>query len=106
MINAPIATQAKPSATNRCGPQTSMRRAWSHVATVQAIVVPVNTRPVSVAGVPRHVWSSSGMYASPLKNANVITPRNSTAAGTPAASDERARRRQAAEGREEQRERR
>ena len=34
----------------------------------------VNTMPVSVAGVPRHVWSSSGMYASPEKNANVITP--------------------------------
>ena len=86
MIKAPIATQAKPRATNRCGPQTSMRRAWSHVATVQAIVVPVSTRPVSVAGVPRQVCSSSGMYASPLKNANVITPRSRTAAGTPAAS--------------------
>ena len=84
--SAPTATQTKPSPTNRYGPHWSIRRACSHVATVQEIVVKVNTRPVSVAGVPRHVWSSSGMYASPLKNANVMTPRSSTAAGTPAAS--------------------
>ena len=49
-----------------------MRRAWNQVPPVQATVVTVNTIPVSTAGVPRHVWRSSGMNASPEKNANVI----------------------------------
>ena len=43
------------------------------------------------------------MYASPLKNAKVITPRSRTAAGTPAASTSVPRGREPAKGRDEQR---
>ena len=57
----PTAMSTKPSAMNRRGPHASIRRACSHVPTVHAIVVTVNTIPVSMGVVPRHVWSRSGM---------------------------------------------
>ncbi len=56
----PSATSAKPIAMNRRGPARSIRRAWNQVPADQATVVAVNTTPVSVAGVSRQVWSSSG----------------------------------------------
>ena len=59
-------------------------RSWP--AAGGGLLVCASPSAVDAGDVPRHVWSSSATYPSAAKKLNVITPRSSTAAGTPDAA--------------------